>query len=277
MMETSLGKALVVVAWHDPKQIALFKKEWDINDDSPIILQEDKHKEGCAVTKNKGIKRAYDEGADVICVLDDDCHPGPDEMSYSRSLRNFIHAHVEALQPQPVQRVISTTSPNSRGTPYRHTSMLMPVAASLGFWTNFPDYDAITALHLGETAAVKFNQQAIFGNFFPGCGMNFAFCREWIDCAVLIDVPRWDDIWCFWVWQKIAYEKGFCFNLKGPVVRHSRQSNVFQNLREEAPYLEQNETLWEKIAKAPHGLPAEVLRNIYIDPILNRKDGDKNG
>ena len=274
-MATDLGNAVVVVAWHNPDQLREFKQMWDIKKDDPVIFQQDKTKAGCAATKNAGIKKAYNSGVEVICVLDDDCFPETKNY-YPYSIHYLLRDHIKALEPQSVQRVVSTTIPNSRGTPYYNTSMKMPVAASMGFWTGIPDFDAIAALQLGPAATVKFNQRTIFGEYFPFCGMNFAFRREWVDAAVLIDAPRWDDIWMGWAWQKVAYEHGFCFNLRGPVVRHSRQSNVWQNLREEAVYIEQNETLWEKIANAPYGLSAGSLRKLYIDPILN-KGGDNNG
>ncbi len=275
-METDLGKAVVVVAWHNPEQIAEFKREWRVEEGDPVIFQEDKNGEGCAITKNKGIKKAYNSGADIICVLDDDCFPESKNF-YPYDIRGFILEHKAALQPQAVQRVVATTIPNSRGTPYYHTHMKMPVAASMGFWTGVPDFDAIAALQLGPDATVKFNQRMVYGEYFPFCGMNFAFRREWVDSAVLIDAARWDDIWMGWIWEKVAYENGFCFNLCGPVVRHSRQSNVWRNLREESLYIEQNETLWEKIAKAPFGVSAGSLRSMCIDPILERKEEENNG
>ena len=51
-----------------------------------------------------------------------------------------------------------------------------------------------------------------------------------------------------WLWQRHAYQHRYCFNLAGPVVRHSRQSNVWKNLKDEAAHLESNDTLWKKIA-----------------------------
>lgn len=41
------------------------------------------------------------------------------------------------------------------------------------------------------------------------------------------------------------------FNLGGPVVRHSRQSNVWRNLELEAVHAEANDTLWRRIAEYP--------------------------
>ena len=72
---------------------------------------------------------------------------------------------------------------------------------------------------------------------------------------------RIDDIWMGWMWQREAYQRGYCFNLSGPMVRHSRQSNVWRNLRDESRYLEENETLWRKIAQH-HRADYESLRQL---------------
>ena len=92
--------------------------------------------------------------------------------------------------------------------------------------------------------------------------MNFAFRREWAACAQLVDRARWDDIFMGYIWQKAAYSTGFCFNLAGPLVEHSRQSNVWQNLRDEVKWIERNETLWQDIAKHESNDP-ETLRAAF--------------
>ena len=51
-----------------------------------------------------------------------------------------------------------------------------------------------------------------------------------------------------------------CFSLAGPLVRHSRQSNVWQNLRDEAENLERNETIWQAIHCLEDGLTYEQMR-----------------
>jgi hypothetical protein len=82
--------------------------------------------------------------------------------------------------------------------------------------------------------------------------MNVAFRpADWQPWCRFIDVARFDDIWMGWLWQREAYRRGCCFNLAGPVIRHSRQSNVWRNLRAEARYLEETETLWREIATHP--------------------------
>ena len=240
-------KTKIVVAWHNAAEKTNFCESWRIEpSDSRVRFQHDKTKMGCAGTKNIGIETALDNGAEIIIVLDDDCiaHDG-------MTLDEFIDCHIAALEPQPVELFEAVTDPPSRGTPYFNRSITMPVAASIGFWTGVGDYDAPGQLVHGATEPMEFRQGTIFGRYFPFSGMNFAFRREWAQCAQLVNIARWDDIFMGYIWQKVAYAKGYCFNLNGPLVHHSRQSDVFANLRDEAPYFTENETLWQRIAEHP--------------------------
>ena len=109
---------------------------------------------------------------------------------------------------------------------------------------------------------MSFDTQPKWGRYFPLCGMNLAFkSQEWPWCQ-FVNVPRFDDIWQGFLWQKKAYAAGQCFNLNGPMVRHSRQSNVWANLKEECLNLEKNETIWKDIYKMPlrdHSKMIEIL------------------
>jgi len=188
-------------------------------------------------------------GAETVIVLDDDCFPDPLE---TPTVKDLIGLHVAALEAQAVEQFLVVTDPPSRGTPYQCRTRTLPVAGSMGFWSVVGDYDAVGQLVHGATRYMEFRRQAVHGQYFPWCGMNVAFRpREWMPWCRFIDVPRFDDIWAGWLWQKEAYRRGYCFNLAGPIVRHSRQSNVWQNLRDEARYLEENETLWREIAGHP--------------------------
>jgi hypothetical protein len=238
----------VVVPWHNRNQLDAFCEAWQVQwGDDRVLFQQDEAKEGCARTKNKGIRRAIDEGAEILIVLDDDCFP-----EQGQTLSSFIAAHERGLNHrQPVELFEAVTDPPSRGTPYFNRSVLMPVAASMGFWTKIGDYDAPGQLVHGATKPMTFSRKAIHGRYFPLCGMNLAFrAEEWPWCQ-FIDVSRFDDIWQGFLWQRKAYAEGKCFNLAGPIVRHSRQSNVWSNLRDEAVNLERNETIWQDIYAMP--------------------------
>ncbi len=239
----------VVVPWAREEQRDAFLRAWDV----PVVpdwlvMQRDANREGCGVTKNKGIAEAMRRGAETVVILDDDCFPYQPNFN----LQQVVTQHRDALTPQPVQMFEAVTDPPSRGTPYAETMMTMPVAASMGFWMNVGDYCAVRQLVHGATHPMRFQRRAVFGRYFPLCGMNLAFNPgEWLPWCKFIDVPRYDDIWMGWLWQREAYRRKFCFNLAGPLVTHSRQSNVWQNLRDESAHAERNETLWRDIAACP--------------------------
>ncbi len=256
-----MARVKVVVPWHNSEQLGKFMDAWNVNESSPqFVFQQDKSRAGCAKTKNAGVARAIEGGAEIIIVLDDDCFPVSDEMG----IEYFIAAHLEALEPQNVRMFEVVTDPPSRGTPYFNRTIKMPVAASMGFWVGIGDYDAPGQLCHGATRPMTFKREAINGQYFPLCGMNLAFrAEEWPWCK-FIDVPRFDDIWQGFLWQRKAYAEGKCFNLNGPLVRHSRQSNVWQNLRDEALNLERNESIWETIAGMPLTTHSEMLDKLGL-------------
>ena len=81
-------KTTVVVPWHNRTQLDLFIDAWRVPfSDERILFQQDRDKSGCALTKNAGIRRAIDEGAEILIVLDDDCFP-----IEGQTLDSFIRA-----------------------------------------------------------------------------------------------------------------------------------------------------------------------------------------
>lgn len=240
----------IVVPWVTDEEIESFLDAWGADGNEPwLVLQQDVNRDGCGVTKNKGVARAVTQyGAEIVIILDGDCYPLP-ENEGPQHLVGIAESHVRALEPQPVEIYRPVTFPFSRGTPYAERTILMPTAASMGFWKNVGDYCAVRQLALGPTQPMDFYCGPVADRYFSLCGMNLAFRpAEWQPWCDFIDVPRFDDIWMGWLWQKEAYRRGYCFNLDGPMVWHARQSNVWANLRDEAVYLERNETLWRDIA-----------------------------
>lgn len=243
-------RVLVCTPWHNLAVRDAFLDAWKITPDDPrILLREDIGRIGCGAMKNKIIAEAVERGAKTAIVLDSDCHP-------SRScptLEEFIAGHERALEPCPVRMFVEVTHPISRGTPHEPTNrfLIKPVAASMGFWEDNPDWDAISQIVYGADAEMAHYTQARFMQYFALSGMNLAFDLKWLPWCQFIDVPRMDDIWMGFLWQREAYRRGYCFNLAGPTVKHSRQSNQWLNLRQEAPFMEANETLWQKIHTHP--------------------------
>lgn len=253
-------KAEVIVPWYDRARIEAWRHAWGVGADPPDFLRlvQDSAGAGCAATKNRGIRQAIDAGAEVVVVLDDDCHP----CEATPDLESLVSSHLQALEPQDVDLFQVVTDPPSRGTPYFSRTLRMPVAASMGFWIGVGDYDAPGQLVHGATHPMGFRREAIHGRWFPLSGMNLAFRVEWWPWCQFIEVPRFDDIWMGFLWQKVAYERGHCFNLAGPTVRHARGSDVWSNLLLEAIHLEANETLWRDIAMAPGPADYAALRRL---------------
>jgi hypothetical protein len=253
-------KTIVVVPWHNRTQLDLFIDAWKVSfSDERILFQQDRDKSGCALTKNAGIRSAIDDGAEILIVLDDDCFP-----TEGQTLDTFIRDHTAALKPQPVEMFEVVTDPPSRGTPYFNRTIAMPVAASMGFWSEIGDYDAPGQLVYGARHPMTFSRKTMHGRYFPLCGMNLAFrASEWPWCQ-FIDVPRFDDIWQGFLWQKKAYSKGQCFNLAGPIVRHARQSNVWQNLLDESKNMERNETIWQDIYTSKYDSHAKLVHDLRL-------------
>lgn len=245
-------KFAVVTPWHNPKQRDAFLEAWGITGAVPdfLYLQQDADKCGCALTKNRGIQRAIDSGAEVIVVLDDDCFPDGAQ-DYGNSLEKLANLHLAALEPVEVERYRVVTNPQSRGTPYYRRTMKMPVAAAIGFWSHVPDLCAPAQLVRGPLCPMTFDRRPIYGDAFAYCGMNVSFKSKWWPWCSFVDLQRVDDIFAGYLFQKEAYRLGHCFNLGAPLVRHDRQSNVWANLREEQKYLEKNETLWSDILCHP--------------------------
>lgn len=236
----------VVVPWVHHQERDAFLREWNIESIPDwLVLQHDQYRDGCGVTKNAGVQRAVELGAEVVVILDGDCFPSDE----ARTLPELASKHCEALQPQSVELYEAVTVPPSRGTPYIERSMILPVAASMGFWLEVGDYCAVRQLAFGNMP-MEYNRRSVYGRYFSLCGMNLAFKPgDWLPWCNFIDVPRFDDIWMGWIWQREACRRRHCFNLNGPMVRHSRQSNVWKNLQDESRHLERSETLWREIAQ----------------------------
>lgn len=250
-------EACVVTQYVTEAERDAFLSAWGIKAMPPwLLMQHDVNRDGCGVTKNRGVLRAISEGADIVVVLDGDCYPSDE----APTLEDLMVKHAAALQPQPVDLYAVVTNPPSRGTPYGDLNVMLPVAASMGFWTDVPDYCAVRQLAFA-CRPMDFTRETISGRYFPLCGMNIAFRPvDWWPWHQFIDVSRFDDIWMGWLWQREAYRRGYCFNLNGPLIRHARQSNVWRNLIDEAAWLKETETLWQQIAQHPTGAYEDLLK-----------------
>lgn len=178
-----------------------------------------------------------------IITLDDDLVPDGDT----------IGDHLEALcKKVPVSWMSSTRHGGlyMRGFPYAVREEA-PVWVSHGVWKNIPDLDAPTQLVLGEDPEVEFYRGPVpKGVLFPLCGMNLAFRREalpfmyWCPCVTLPGAQRFDDIWMGIHAKRELDEAGAALVTGFASCVHTRLSNVFKNLEQEAVGIALNEGYW---------------------------------
>jgi len=179
-----------------------------------------------------------------IVTLDDDLVPDGDT----------IGDHLAALDLRvPVSWFSSTAwgSPYMRGFPYGIRGEA-PVWVSHGVWKNIPDLDAPSQLVLGESPPVEFYRGPVpKGVEFPLCGMNLAFRRAalplmyWCPCVLLPGAQRFDDIWMGLHAKGAIDEAGAAIVTGFASCVHTRLSDVFKNLEQEAVGISLNEDYWQ--------------------------------
>jgi hypothetical protein len=199
--------------------------------------------------RSYGYYKAWQAGATHIYTLDNDCYPDGS---------NFLRGHIENLESKTTLGWYPSNNQFefSRGFPYEIREK-SSVGISHGLWSNVPDLDAATSLHnpnlrfVGthrvETVTIPKN------NFYPMCGMNLAWLAELTPIMYFgIFGPDWgfdqyDDIWAGVLSKKVCDHLGYAVRSGYPSVEHRKQSNVYTNLKKQAPGLEMNENFWKVV------------------------------
>jgi reversibly glycosylated polypeptide len=196
-----------------------------------------------------GFWKAWQLGAETIFTLDDDCHPSGDDL---------VAGHLRNLHQTPAWE---STVPGLRvrGLPYRNFGGPLPVDVSVGLWEGHPDIDAVQSLAnpapapTGNLISEVRSRVMSSEQYFPMSGMNLAVRRE---AACLMYFPpmghdspygRFDDIWCGLVVQRVCRHLRRSIVCGRPVVEHRKASDAFANLVKEAPGIDANERVWERI------------------------------
>lgn len=201
--------------------------------------------------RSYGYYKAWQMQPDMIVTLDDDCYPT------TPGGRGFLAKHWERLNASGNDDawVESGQGVRTRGIPYYQTHRKWPVALNHGMWLRVPDYDAPTQmLEARYPHTFTFSNITIpTGKFFPMCGMNVAFRPEVVPAFYFLlmgknyEFDRFGDIWAGIFVKKICDHLGYAVHSGDPAVDHQRASNVWANLKKEAPGLEVNEALWATV------------------------------
>lgn len=194
---------------------------------------------------------------DVILTLDDDVYP----IEGTDPIKDHLDALYESwdidTQNKTPRKVpiswFTTASEYMRGFPYGVRNEA-EVWVSHGVWEGVHDYDGPTQLVNGNKKAVFYKGPIPKGALFPCCGMNLAFRVEatpymyFAPMGKKLGVQRFADIW-----MGVRMKRQLDIIDKAVVsgystVWHSRASNVFNNLEQEAKGIKWNETWWDRFA-----------------------------
>jgi hypothetical protein len=201
--------------------------------------------------RSYGYYKAFQDRPDMIVTLDDDCYP------MDQAGGSFLDQHWQRLSLQGDSEAWCRSAADiaTRGFPYFHSTRQWPVAVNHGMWTGVPDYDAPTQLAQSRgPVEFRFENKIIpVGSYFPMCGMNVAFRPEVVPAFYFLlmgrdyEYDRFGDIWAGILVKKICDHLGYAVSSGEPAVSHQRASNVWANLRKEAPGLEVNEFFWQAV------------------------------
>jgi len=200
--------------------------------------------------RSYGFLKAYKERPYCIISMDDDCYPN--------SIADFFAAHMENLTVLAVDNAWRSTlgaGAVPRGVPYHGIARTNQCVVNHGLWTNIADLDAVGQLSSDRHGAkVHLRKQVIpRGSYFPMCGMNVAFnvgvtpAMYQLLMGPKYPYDRFGDIWSGTIMKKICDHLGYAVRSGDPMVHHDRKSNVWANLRKEAPGMEINEIFWKVI------------------------------
>jgi len=177
---------------------------------------------------------------EYIITLDDDVLPIGDP----------IADHVNALnQKVPISWISTAVDQYMRGFPYMIRDEA-EVVVSHGVWEGVADWDSPTQLVLGSHRPVEFYRGPIpKGVYYPMCSMNLAFKRKALPFLYhapwALGVNRFDDILTGVEAKRELDKRGWAAVSGYARVHHERASNVYTNLRNEAPGMELNEYFWQ--------------------------------
>jgi len=182
---------------------------------------------------------------EIIITLDDDEVPIGDP----------IQDHIDALNMRVPISWMSTASEYMRGFPYAVRDEA-EVVLSHGVWEGVADWDAPTQLVRGNPPVEFYKGPIPKGVYYPMCSMNLAFKRKMLPYIFhapwAIGINRFDDIFAGITSKREIDKRGWAAVSGYARVNHQRASNVFANLKHEAPGIELNETFWQGDESHPY-------------------------
>lgn len=182
---------------------------------------------------------------EIIIFLNDDEDP----------LGDTIQDHIDALNKKFPISWFSTASEYMRGFPYAVRNEAECVF-SHGVWKGVADWDAPTQLVKGNKEVSFYKGPIPKGIYSPISAMNIAFKRKVMPYVYMapnsFSVGRADDIFMGINLVRACAKNNWAIASGYAVVKHERASNVFSNLKKEAPFIDLNETYWQGVEDHPY-------------------------
>lgn len=203
-----------------------------------------------------------------VLTLDDDVTPVPGD--------DPIQAHLDVMgKPVPLSWMNTAHGhePYLRGVPYAVRNEAT-VELSHGVWREVPDFDAPTQLQLTGRVPSRldfFRGPVPRGVLFPLCGMNVMVSRRALPHLYYAPMGptagglnRFGDIWMGVTLKRAFDARDWAVYTGAAEVVHTRASDVFTNLAQEAEGLRLNERWWaESDAIHPYFADYAARRGVY--------------
>lgn len=221
--------------------------------------------------RSYGYYKAWQREPDFIITLDNDCYPDGSPL---------VEGHRSMLKQSATLDWVSATPEQweyCRGFPYgiRGESETW---LNHGVWSGVPDFDAATSLHNPKVRFKPVESSVVIPrwNFFPMCGMNLAWRTELTPALYFglfgpdYGFDQYDDIWAGVLVKKVLDHIGYAARSGFPSVEHRKQSNVFVNMKKQAPGMQMNEVFWATVQEIK--LSGVGPLDSYIELILALPD-----
>lgn len=199
----------------------------------------------CIQRRQVAILKAYEQGADIIALIDDDNYI---------ACEDYVGKHMALGTPTCMETVSSPTGwynicsdlQERQGRKFyprgyswadrmeevsnvqREVKSVRPVV-NAGFWLGDPDIDAVTRLAAPiDVVAYRRDENYALasGTYAPFNSQNTALHRDVAPAYFLVpDIGRFDDIWSSYIVERIAWHMGDCVSYGQPLVRQNRNDH----------------------------------------------------
>lgn len=188
--------------------------------------------------RNLGFLKAYEDGFEYFCTLDDDTLP-IDNLWVDRMLLNLQRFVDPVTYP--------TATFKTRGMPSK--PLLRPVMLHQCLWEGIPDVYARDQIGYNPIDGTCQGVETVpFGSLTTVCGMALGFHRNLMPAMYFWNqdkIRRYGDIWMGLTAKKVIDACGWAMTCGSPSVFHTRMSNIESNQEYEDAGLEINDFLWK--------------------------------